>query len=65
MATLLLDRRFQTCSDEELKEVYQTLCGILVHHGVKTWDRMPPYYRARMEACYEEFRIRGVQLKLF
>lgn len=65
MATLLIDRRFQNCTDAELKQAYQMLSGILVHHGVKTWDKMPSYYRGRMEACYAEFQRRGVQLRLF
>jgi len=65
MRAIVLDRRFQNCSDAELGQLFAGLSRILWHHGITDWTDLPPYYRDRMEKLRAEFDRRGVQLQLF
>jgi hypothetical protein len=65
MPALLIDRRFQTCTDAELRLVAFELLRIMGHHGVKDARDLPAKYRLRAEYLRAELSRRGVQLRLF
>lgn len=65
MPALLIDRRFQTCSDAELRLVAFELLRLVGHYNVNDWRDLPPKYRLRAENLRAELSRRGVQLQLF
>jgi len=65
MPALLIDRRFQSCTDAELRLVAFEIFELMTHHGVKDWRDLPFRYRIRAEYLRSELARRGVQLTLF
>jgi len=65
MPALLIDRRFQSCTDAELRLVAFEFFDLLTHYGVKDWRDLPARYRLRAEYLRAELARRGTQLTLF
>jgi hypothetical protein len=67
-AVIGIDRRLQTCSDAEIREICGELLWLLASKGIvcdADLEDCPPTYRRRVEEVRNELRRRGVQLALW
>jgi hypothetical protein len=65
MPSLILDRRLQTCTQEELRALASKLLAAWAHHGRPDWEDMPKRYKREFDALRVELERRGVQLTIF
>ena len=62
---IALDRRLQTCSEQELQRLMRELSVWWESKGCPSEDEMPRNMRREWIRLRAEFRRRGVQLRLF
>lgn len=62
---IVIDRRLQSCSDEELRRIARQLFDIWQVKGSAPFDKMPRWFVKDVEKLRTELARRGVQLRLF
>jgi hypothetical protein len=62
---IAIDRRYMTCSDRKLRQLFRELSALLVREEFADPLTRPQYLQAQYEALVEEFAFRGVQIALF
>jgi hypothetical protein len=62
---IILDRRLQACSTEELTSLARQLFDYWLMKGSMSIDRMPKWWRSDVSRLRDELDRRGVQLTLF
>ena len=60
-----VDRRYQTCSDRKLRQLFRELSVLLAREEFSDPLTRPEHLQRQYERLVDEFRFRGVQLSLF
>ena len=62
---IVIDRRLQTCSDDELQRIAERLFRVWAEKGYLPRHLMPVAWEAEVQKLRVEMARRGVQLRLF
>lgn len=65
MKALVIDRRLQSCSNEELRSHVQRLLDYWIEKGYPDWGDMPKQMLGEWVRLSDEVQRRGIQLSLF